>query len=200
MATVALPRRALPRVSSLFTGTKGVALGLGALLLISFYARTRALGEPFWIDEGLSVGIGSHPFLDIPGVLREDGSPPLYYMMLHVWMSLFGRSEGDTQTMSLLFALATVPVGFWAGRSLFGVRAGWTCAALCALEPFLTLFTHETRMYALIMLLSLIGSASVLHAFVYRRRKHLIVLALVLAAMAYTHNWAIFYGVGTLAA
>ena len=41
----------------------------------------------YWIDEGLSVGIADRPLTDIPGVLRQDGSPPLYYMLLHFWMS-----------------------------------------------------------------------------------------------------------------
>lgn len=52
--------------------------GLALLALGSLYLRTRALGSSFWIDEGLSVGIASHPLADIPGLLRQDGSPPLY--------------------------------------------------------------------------------------------------------------------------
>ncbi|HEY2637266.1 MAG TPA: hypothetical protein VGI54_07760, partial [Solirubrobacteraceae bacterium] len=71
-------------------------LGAAALLLliaISLVERTRALQGSFWMDEGLSVGIASHPFADIPHLLRQDGSPPLYYLMLHVWMKLFGTTE-----------------------------------------------------------------------------------------------------------
>ena len=45
------------------------------------------------MDEGSPSGIASHPSGDIPGVLEQDGSPPLYYMLLHVWMDVFGRSE-----------------------------------------------------------------------------------------------------------
>ena len=52
--------------------------------------RTRALGASLWMDEGLSIGIASQPFFDIPGVLKQDGAPPLYYLLLHVWMQLFG--------------------------------------------------------------------------------------------------------------
>ena len=63
-------------------------------MLISLYLRTRALGASLWMDEGLSIGIASQPFFDIPGVLRQDGSPPLYYLMLHVWMEVFGTGPG----------------------------------------------------------------------------------------------------------
>ena len=56
------------------------ALFLLALVALSVWHRTRALSGPFWMDEGLSVGIASHDLSDIPNVLVKDGSPPLYYL------------------------------------------------------------------------------------------------------------------------
>ena len=82
------------RASSLAIPAGIVALAL--IMGVSLYLRTRALLAGFWIDEGLSVGIASHPLTDIPSVLRLDGSPPLYYLMLHVWISIFGNGEGET--------------------------------------------------------------------------------------------------------
>ena len=124
MAALAARARTFPRVESLLTGTPRVALLLGALLLISLYLRTRALGASLWMDEGLSIGISTQPFLDIPGVLRQDGSPPLYYLALHVWMQLFGTGPADTQGLSVAISLVAVPGGLWAGWTLFGKRAG----------------------------------------------------------------------------
>src|ERR1044072_8451241 len=72
-----------------------VPLGLGLLLAVSLLLRTRQLDVGYWIDEGLSVGIADRPLTDIPGVLRVDGSPPLYYVLLSLWMDVFGRSEGS---------------------------------------------------------------------------------------------------------
>ena len=39
------------------------------------------------VDEATSVGIAS-PLLwgSIPGILGQDGSAPLYYLLLHVWI------------------------------------------------------------------------------------------------------------------
>src|SRR4051794_21682692 len=78
----------------------------GVLLLLiawSLVLRTRAIGDSYWIDEGLSVGIASHPLAQIPGLLHQDGSPPLYYVLLHGWMALFGTHESATHTLSLVF-------------------------------------------------------------------------------------------------
>src|SRR5690348_16241867 len=52
-----------------------------------------------WLDEALSVDIARLPLGDIPRALRHDGHPPLYYFLLHGWMSVFG--EGDTAVRSL---------------------------------------------------------------------------------------------------
>src|SRR5262245_14872486 len=96
-----------------------------ALLAASPYRRPRAIGRSVRMDEGLSVGISSHAFTDIPGVLRQDGSPPLYYMLLHVWMDAFGRSETAVHWLSLTAALLAIPSAMWAGWSLWGKRAGY---------------------------------------------------------------------------
>ncbi len=184
----------------MLTGTPGVVLLVGGLLLISLYLRTRALGASLWMDEGLSIGIASQPFFDIPGVLRQDGSPPLYYLALHLWMEVFGTGPADTQGLSVAISLLAVPGGLWAGWSLFGKRAGLICAALGAFNPFLTVYAQETRMYSLMVVLSLLLSAAFLHVFVFRRRQYLPLFVGLLAAILYTHSWGIFVTAGTLVA
>ncbi len=182
-----------PRRSRAPTPRLVVALaGLTALLLLSLWLRTRWLSAYFWIDEGLSVGISSHHLTAIPGVLRQDGSPPLYYLILHVWMGVVGHSEAATHLLSVLIGLLTVPAALWAGRSVFGVRCGWLCAALAATDPFLTSYAQETRMYELVALLSLLASVAFVHAFLFSQRRYLAPLAITLAALLYTHNWGMF--------
>jgi len=193
-------RRALSRPDARAAQVVAIVAGLTLLIVLSLYLRTRAVRSGFWIDEGLSVGIGSFPLTEIPGVLRQDGSPPLYYMLLHVWMDAFGTSEEATHAFSIAAALATIPAALWAGWSLFGRWAGWIAALLAACNPFLTIYAQETRMYALVILLSLVTTACFLHAFVFRRRAYLPAFALSLVLLLYTHNWGLFFGLGTLAA
>ena len=50
---------------------------------------------------------------------------------------------------------------------------GLICAALAAFNPFLTVYAQETRMYSLMVVLSLLLSAAFLHVFVFRRRSYL---------------------------
>ena len=180
--------------------TLAVAAGLVLLTALSLVLRTRAIDAGFWMDEGLSVGIASHDLLDIPGTLRQDGSPPLYYMLLNVWMDAFGSTEARTHALSLLFATAAIPAGLWAGWSLFGRRAGVILMALCALNAFLTVYAQETRMYAMVAFLSILLTAAFVHAFVYRRSRWAPVFGVLLALLLYSHNWALFLGVAAAVA
>jgi hypothetical protein len=170
------------------------------LTALSLFMRTRYLDGQFWMDEALSVGISSHSLTSIPGVLRHDGSPPLYYLLLHIWMGAFGNTEVATHWMSVVFGVLTIPVGSWVAWSLFGRWAAFIAAVLFALNPFLTAYSQETRMYTLMALLGLLATAGLIHGFVYRRRKYLILFAIAEALMVYTHAWGIFFGVGAVVA
>jgi mannosyltransferase len=203
MASVASRPRPFRRMPSFPEGRGAVivpALILLFLLAISLFLRTRALGDSLWMDEGLSIGIASQPFFHIPSTLQVDGSPPLYYMLLSLWMKVVGSGPGETQGLSVLIALITVPAGMWAGWSLFGRRAGLICAALCAVNPFLTTYAQETRMYSLMLLLSLVATAAFLHVFAVGRRRYLPAFSILLALMLYTHNWGLFLAAAAIVA
>jgi mannosyltransferase len=196
LASVASRIRPLPSIRSLPSSFVLPAFVLLGLVAVSFYLRTHSLGESLWMDEGLSIGIASQPLFDIPQVLRVDGSPPLYYMLLSVWMDLTGNGPAETQGLSVAVALVAVPGGLWAGWSLFGRRAGLICAALCAVNPFLTAYAQETRMYALMLVLSLLATAAFLHVFAFGRRRYLPLFSVLLTLMLYTHNWGLFLAAG----
>lgn len=200
MATAAVPRTNR-RFELRAPDALLAAAALIVLTAVSIYVRTRSISGSFWMDEGLSVGIASHDLMDIPGVLRQDGSPPLYYMGLNLWMDAFGRTETAVHWFSLIFSLLTIPAAMWAGWSLWGKRAGYIGAAICALNPFLTSYGEEARMYSLMALLALLATACFLHAYVYRRgRVYVVLFAVFQTLMLYTHGWGIFYGLAAFAA
>jgi len=171
-----------------------------ALTAISLFIRTRELAAGFWIDEGISVGIAHHHLTAIPHLLRQDGSPPLYYMLLGVWIRLFGDGVQATHVLSLLCALACIPLAYLLGRRVFDRLTGWCCALLAAFNPFLTYYGQETRMYALVAMLSLVATLAYVEGVLRGKRRWLPVLSLSLAAMVYSHNWSLFFCVGLAAA
>jgi mannosyltransferase len=187
------------RARALSGARVAIPAGLGALLAVSLLLRTTELGIGLWIDEGLSVGIADRPLGDIPFALREDGSPPLYYVLLHFWLDVAGRSEAGVRGLSLLFALLAIPASWWAGRAVFGTaKAAWLAALLSAFNPFLSQYAQEARMYSLVALLAIPATVCFLRAYALdadsprARRPWIAGFSVSVATALYTHNWPIF--------
>jgi hypothetical protein len=169
---------------------------LVALTALSLFIRTRQLNAGFWIDEGISVGLAHHHWSSIPSLLRQDGSPPAYYMLLGLWIRVFGDSERATHTLSLLFGLACIPLAYAAARSMFDRRTGLVCALLAAFNPFLTYYAQETRMYELEAFLSLVIAYAYVQGVLRGRRLWAALLVPAVALMLYAHNWGLFVCIG----
>ncbi len=171
--------------------------GLIGLMALSAFMRTRYLNGQYWMDEAITTGIALHPLDKIPHVLRYDGNPPLYYMLLHLWIKAFGDSVDATHSLSVLFGILTIPAGGWGAWRLFGRRAGVMAAILFAFNAWLTSYAQETRMYELMGLWGVLATTFFVLGFVERRRRWLFAFGAVLVAMLYTHSWGTFFFIGS---
>jgi mannosyltransferase len=86
----------------------------------------------------------------------QESHPPLFYLLLHVWMSWFGYTVAAGRAFSLLFGLAAIPVLFFFAKRLAGETAAWIAALLCAMAPFQTLLALQVRGYTLTSFLVLV--------------------------------------------
>ncbi len=81
---------------------------------------------------------------------------------------------------------------------MFGRRAAWFAAVLTTLNPYLSQYAQETRMYSLVVLLSMLATSLYLRTYAVDERparRWPVLFGLALAAALYTHNWALFLGV-----
>ena len=167
----------------------GVAVGLviAAGLLLRFWTRSG-----LWLDEALTVNIARLPLHEIPNALKHDGAPPLYYYLLHYWIALFGQSNDAVRALSGLFAVATLPIGWLCGRRLGGRAVAWTMLVLLASAPFAVYYATESRMYALVILLTGCGYLALARAVQSPRPGNLIAVGIVTAALLYAQYWSIY--------
>ena len=196
MATATAPPGGIPRVVDFKTPKRlervpvwaSTTIFLVVLMAISAFIRTRYIGGSvgqFWKDEAITTGIASHSLSAIPGILRHDGSPPLFYLLLHVWIEWFGPGEAadPLAVAAVRAAHASRPACGRAGACSAGAP-GMYAAVLFAFNTFLTAYAQETRMYALMALLGMLATAAFIHGFVYRRRRYVIVFAVCAGADA----------------
>jgi mannosyltransferase len=170
------------------------------LMVVSAVLRTRQISGQLWFNEAIAVGVAQHSLGDLPGLVRNSGGSPLYYVLLHFWIDAVGSSSADVHWLSGLIALLTIPAAMWVGWSLGGRRAGIFAAILFAFSSYMTQFSEEAQPYELLVLLSLLTTAGFLQGFVYRRRRYLVLFAVGLEAMLYTQATAGLYAFGAVCA
>ncbi|HUR73893.1 MAG TPA: hypothetical protein VMZ00_06430 [Sporichthya sp.] len=154
--------------------------------------------SPLWLDEAQTVQFARLPISDLHAALKTDGAPPLYYAMLHGWLSMLNAfGMGDTpwaaRSLSMLFSLVALPLAYLAGRRLGGSRRhGEIVLVLFAANPWSVRYAGEARMYSLVVVLVLLGVLTL--EWMRERPGPLpaIALTLLTAALLYTHYWAMF--------
>jgi hypothetical protein len=86
-------------------------------------------------------------------VAMSDTSPPLYYLVLDLWLRVAGTSDAALRLFSAACALLAMPFLWSVGRLLGGVRVAAIACLLFALAPPALYYSGEGRMYALTWLL-----------------------------------------------
>jgi uncharacterized membrane protein len=93
----------------------------------------------------------------------NDQIPPFYYVLLNLWMHLFGTSVAALRALPLLASVASVPMIYALGRALHSSRAGLYAAIIFALTPFQVAFGLYNRPYAWLCLFALGSTLAAVH-------------------------------------
>jgi hypothetical protein len=178
------------RTTTLWLGAVVVVVLLVSLVL-RFWTRS-----DLWLDEALTVNIAKQPLHEIPSFLRRDGAPPLFYVLLHFWMRVFGTSDLAVRALPGVIGVITLPLTWLAGRRLGGRTVAWTAMLLVATSPFAVRYDTETRMYSLIALLTVLAFLALDRSLRHPRPGNLVAVAAVTGLLLYTQYWAL-YLIGT---
>jgi mannosyltransferase len=191
-------RRVSKARHGLLVGATGIVFVVGTVLRFASPVH-------LWFDEVLTVNIARLPLADLAGALRHDGAPPLFYAALHLWSRLFGDSDVASRALPGVLGVLMIPLAYTCGRSIAARanvdagKAGISAALITAVSPFAILFSTETRMYTLAMLLILLGHLALWRALESPTPRRLALVAGVTAALLYTHYWCVFLVVVVLA-
>lgn len=110
------------------------------------------LTQSFWRDEAFSYFMAKKNIFEIIFLTAKDFSPPLYYLILHFWMKIFGGSEIALRSLSIIFFWATVYVAFLFLNDIFKIKLKKSFFYLIffILNPLLLYFAFEARMYSML--------------------------------------------------
>jgi uncharacterized membrane protein len=98
-------------------------------------------------------------------VIDDAQHPPLYYILVRLWVQWFGNSVAVTRSLSALISLLVFPFVYYLCLELFeSSLVGWIAIALIAVSPFHVLYAQEAREYSLWTVTILLSSWLLLRA------------------------------------
>ena len=126
---------------------------------LGFFLRFYDLGgESYWFDETMSLYFSQQ---DLGAILNppsyEAHIPPLYYLLLHFWIGLFGTSEFAVRSLSAIFGSLSIFALYKLGKTLFNVKIAVYSSFILAISIFQIYFSQEARMYSLLTLTTLLS-------------------------------------------
>lgn len=114
--------------------------------------------QSLWRDEAFSVWIAQDSVSEVIRRTSGDFNPPLYYLLLHFWMRLFGRSEVAMRSLSLVaFLLFLIVVYLFAKKMFRSTTVAQLTTFLMAGNPMLLYFAFELRMYSFLILFTMLS-------------------------------------------
>lgn len=123
---------------------------------------------------------------------QSETNPPLYYFILHFWVSLFGDSEFSLRLPSALFGSVSILAIYALGKLLFNKRTATIAALILAASVFHLQFSQEARGYTLSVFLTIISFYFLVKMTKRLTFTHSILYILSCVMMLYTHYFAIF--------
>jgi uncharacterized membrane protein len=141
--------------------------------------------EGLWCDEAFSWAMASKGSA-VLSLTARDFNPPLYYLVLNVWMAIAGTSEMAMRSLSVLFFALTLFIVWRYMVDVAGVARARAAVylGLFVVNPMLTYYAVEARMYSMVACLS----AASMYAFAARKPR--LYVAVTTAAL-YTHYFVL---------
>ena len=161
-----------------------------ALVLVAIHFF-RIFDNNFWGDETFSINLCKLSIPEMIGITAADVHPPLYYLILKLFCTLFGFRGPVFHFASLSAYLCVIAVSLTLIRSRFGNMTSFLFISFISLLPNCFTYNVEVRNYsygALFVLLAFLSLEGILTK--NRTKDHVLFTVFSLAA-AYTHYYCL---------
>lgn len=117
------------------------------IIILGLVLRLISINQSLWLDEATTAIVSKMSFTDIfTKFLPNDFHPPLYYLLMKYWVTIFGSSEISLRVPSIIFGLTTIYV-------VYKISKNYIAPLLIATSGLLIYYSQEARMYSLVALI-----------------------------------------------
>ncbi|MBP7808760.1 MAG: glycosyltransferase family 39 protein [Bacteroidia bacterium] len=164
------------------------------LFIICFVIRLIYLtAQDICIDEPFSIYHAQGSFSDIVKYLKPTNNPPLFELILRVWIKLFGISAFSVRFLPMIFGSLAVIFIYKIGLRSFSFWVGVSAALLYSFSTHAIYYAHDCRVYTLFLLLSVVSvyytSKIISNNFT---KRDLVLLCFINVLLVYSHYFGFF--------
>ena len=131
---------------------KKETLAFSLIIILGFLLRVYHLGgQSLWYDEISTASRISHTlYKTVKNIAHFSPFPPLYYIVMNLWVRVFGNGEFALRFPSLIFSVLSIIFIFKLSQELFNKKVAFISAFLLSISPYSINFAQEAKMYAML--------------------------------------------------
>ena len=169
------------------------ALECVALVVIATVLRVWYIGKTdLGYDEGFTLHASLQTLHDLVNLLIKGDNPPLWEILMHFWIKVFGISEVAIRSLSLIFSVLTVVPIYMLGEKHLHRFVGIAAALMYACSTFSIYMAHECRVYSLIGFLTACSAFLFINIIEKPKTIKFILLTLVNLMLMYGHYLSVW--------
>jgi 4-amino-4-deoxy-L-arabinose transferase-like glycosyltransferase len=175
-------------MSSRTDAHRGWTFAVGVTLLVAAGLRALRLDSGLWYDEIVTLVLSARlPLATIVTAFPGVNQHPLYSVLAHAAMTVFGESAWSLRLPAAIFGVASVAATWALGRQLLTRAEAWAAALLLATSYHHIWFSQDARGYTLLAFLTLTSTQVLRTALRTSSARALAAWALLCVLGVYTH-------------
>jgi len=146
------------QISLFFKSTRFVVVYPFLILVLNLILKSLYLtSQDISIDEPFSIYHAQFAIPDLITNLQNYNNPPLFELLLHYWIKLFGITPLSVRLLPMLFACLSPLVLFYFAKRHFTINIAIVGALMLTFSDLLMFYAHDCRAYSLFIFLSLLS-------------------------------------------
>jgi len=151
-------------------------------------------GESIWLDEAVTSQVSELSIRELIQwmIAKNDNNPPLYYMLMHFWVSLFGHSEFSLRLPSVIVGTGSIILIYAVGKLIFNRTTALIASLILAVSVFHIEYSQEARVYSLLAFLTLCSFYLFLKTLSGSKTLYIIGYVITSVLLMYSHFYGVF--------
>ena len=159
--------------------------------VLGLFSLCLAFSGDLWFDEAYTVSLIRHDFGEVVDILKTDMHPPLYFLSLKLFCSVFGYSLAVTKIFSALGYLAMLSLGLTIVKKHYGARSSIVYMLTVGAVPMALYFSVQQRSYQWCIFFVTLCFLKALLFLETRKPSHCVLFVIAGLGAAYNHIYAL---------